>query len=546
MSDQKNLGSAGMAARCGLLLSLCLMALLAATLAATFRDGIWLMVQWWSEPEYQHGYLIPLVSLYLIWVKAAELERTPTSHSWTGVIIVFVGLACFVLGDLSAIYTLIQYGFLIALWGLVWAAIGWRGVRVIWAGLLYLGFMIPLPAFFQFNLSNLFQLWSSEIGVAFLRVVGVSVYLEGNVIDLGNYKLQVAEACSGLRYLFPLTSFAFFCAYIFRGRLWQKLLIFVSAAPITILMNSFRIAVTGVLVNRYGIDQAEGFLHYFEGWVIFVACIVLLFLEMMLLALSSGRKLAESFEVEIPDFGDFRYLLGGGPAGAPVIATLVLLVAGTAGSYAIQHRAESVPRYVSLSAFPLAIGKWSGQDDRLEKAVLDQLKLTDYALITYRSPADPRPVELYVAYYGSQRKGASVHSPRACLPSGGWQIDEFDQHEVADARAGAATLRVNRAVVSLGSNKAIVYYWFMQRGRYLTNEFAVKWYIFWDSLTKNRTDGAMVRVMTPISDAAEIGAAEKQLEDFVRAVEPRLYYQIPQEAAVAHNDAPLATGVAPR
>ncbi|QOJ32002.1 MAG: VPLPA-CTERM-specific exosortase XrtD [Gammaproteobacteria bacterium] len=513
---------------------LALLVACALALAVIFRDGLWLMVQWWQEPEYQHGYLIPLVSLYLLWARAEQLRATPTAPSAAGLVLVVLGLAGFVLGELSAIYTVIQYAFLLTLWGLVWTAVGWRGVRVLWPGLVYLVFMIPLPRFFQWNLSNLFQLWSSEIGTTFLRAIGISVYLEGNVIDLGVYQLQVVEACSGLRYLFPLVSFSFFCAYIFRGRLWQKAVIFLSAVPITIFMNSFRIAVTGVLVNRYGTGQAEGFLHYFEGWIIFVACIALLFLEMGAFALIEKRRLAEVFEVEIPGLGDFRYLVGERGARAPVYVALGLLVAGMAGSLAIQVREEVVPQgRAALSSFPLVLGTWRGQDGVLGSDVLGELKLTDYLVATYRQQGDPVPLDFYVAYYDSQRKGASVHSPKACLPGGGWQIEEFGTRSLADAGPGGAPLQVNRALITKGDTRALVYYWFMQRGRYLTSEYLVKWFIFWDSLWHNRTDGAMVRVTVPVTGGEDIAAADRRVEAFIRLAEPKLYYFIPQKSLVA-------------
>ena len=507
--------------------------LIVAGLAVTFRDGLGLMLDWWVEPEYQHGYLIPVVSLYLIWARLIELERTPTGESWLGVALVVLGLVGFLIGELSALYAIIQYSFLVTLWGVVLTAIGWRGTRVIWAGLFFLLFMIPWPRFLQWGLSNELQLISSQIGTAFLRLVGVSVFLEGNVIDLGTYKLQVVEACSGLRYLFPLASFAFFCAYIFRGPFWQRAIIFALAAPITVVMNSFRIAVTGMLVNSYGIEQAEGFLHYFEGWVIFVACIALLFLTMALFALASRRKLSEVFEVEIPELADLRIFTNWRSVGAPIVAATALLIAGAAGSIAIQNRAEAIPRHVSLATFPLAIGQWQGTEGRLEQEILDQLKVTDYLTTTYVRTGDRYPAQLYVAYYDSQRKGASVHSPKACLPSGGWRIDEFTQVQVADALADGSALPVNRALISMGQNKALIYYWFMQRGRYLTNEYLVKWFIFWDSLTKNRTDGAMVRVMVPIADAADVEAADEIALGFIRDVHPTLYYHIPQGEAVA-------------
>ncbi len=511
--------------------------LIVAALGVTFDEGLAKMVKTqWQMPEYQHSYLIPFIALYLIWAKATELQRVPMEPSWAGVGVMVVGFLVFLAGELSAISTIVQYAFLITVLGLVIALIGVRAAAVIWAGLAYLFFMIPLPVMVTHNLSGTFQLWSSEIGTAFLRLVGISVFLEGNVIDLGVYKLQVVEACSGLRYLFPLTSFAFFCAYIFRGRLWQKAVIFVSAVPITILMNSFRIAVTGVLVNMYGTSQAEGFLHYFEGWIIFVACIALLFLEMLLFSLMAGRRLAETFEVEIPALGDFRYLIP--PAGLkpPALAALVLVGAGALGSLAIGAREELIPERVSLQRFPLVLGEWNGRDGRLAADVLDVLKPSDYLIANYATRDNPAPVELYVAYYDSQRKDATVHSPRACLPGGGWLITDISQREIPELLPDGAPLPFNRVVIEQSGQKALVYYWFMQRGRYLTSEYLVKWYIFWDALTRNRTDGAMVRVMTMVPEGTDVAAADERVQQFIRAAEPKLYYHIPQEVVAVGGD----------
>jgi exosortase len=110
---------------------------------------------------------------------------------------------------------------------------------------------------------------SSELGVFFLQLANVPVFLEGNIIDLGVLRLHVAEACSGLRYLFPILSFSYIFAVLYRGPMWHKAVLLISAAPITVFMNSLRIAVAGIIAQRYGTDWLEGFTHFFEGWVIF-------------------------------------------------------------------------------------------------------------------------------------------------------------------------------------------------------------------------------------------------------------------------------------
>jgi EpsI family protein len=135
-------------------------------------------------------------------------------------------------------------------------------------------------------------------------------------------------------------------------------------------------------------------------------------------------------------------------------------------------------------------------------------------------------VDLYVAWYASQRSGASIHSPRTCLPGGGWMIDELSLVDIQGAGPDDALI-VNRALISFGEQRMLVYYWFDQRGRIVTNEYLAKWYIFRDSLMLNRTDGALVRVMTPVSDLTQIEAADQRLQDFIRVAAPRLRYFIP-------------------
>ena len=499
---------------------------MAAAVAVVFRDGLAEMVGWWAEPEYSHGYLIPFIALYVLAVRIPQLRERLPAPSWWGVAFLALALLMFLFGELSAIYVIVQYAFIFTVWALAVTLLGRRGAVVIWSALVFLLFMVPLPRFIQFNLSNELQLISSQLGAGIVRLFGIPVYLEGNVIDLGSYKLQVVEACSGLRYLFPLMSFGLLCAVLFKAPVWQRALVFLSSLPITIVMNSVRIAVTGVLVNRFGTGAAEGFLHYFEGWVIFSACLVLMFLEMWALARLSKRSLDDVFDPEIPDWRaitalrpDFR------PAG-PLVAAFILLCAAMAASVGIGQRVEEVPKRLPLNSFPLVIGDWTGTEETLSSVVLEELKLTDYVIANYRRPTDDVPAELYVAYYDSQRKGASVHSPKACLPGGGWVIENYSQVTLAGVGQNDA-LPVNRAVISMGSNRVLVYYWFMQRGRLLTNEYLVKWFIFWDSMTQNRTDGSLVRVITPVPDPSQLEAADRRLTEFLKVAEPRLYYYVP-------------------
>ncbi len=498
-------------------------AVLAVLLVFAFQDGLSQMVGQWGSEEYSHGYLIPVISLFLIWRNRHRLAETSPKGAWVGALVVVVGLVVFLMGELGTIYTVIQYAFLMTIFGIALACVGWSGMRFLWVPLLYLAFMIPLPSFLYNGLSSDLQLISSQLGVAVIRLFGVSVFLSGNVIDLGVYKLQVVEACSGLRYLFPLMSFGFLCAYIFQGPFWMKAILFLSTIPITILMNSLRIGIIGVLVEYYGIEVAEGFLHDFEGWVIFLACVLVLFGEVWLFTVfsKSSRSVFERFQLDMPRPRDETKQLFRKALPVSYLTSLALVLVAATGTVFLSERAEATPDREPFVAFPMTFDEWHGRDLGLEQQFVDALKLDDYIVASFKRERDPTTVSLYVAYYGSQRKGQAVHSPQSCIPGDGWRIGSFAQHRITDITIDGHPLEVNRALIAKGNSQQLVYYWFPQRDRFLTNEYWVKWYMFWDALTQNRTDGALVRIVTPVVGVDGLAEAEERLTRFAIAIFPR-------------------------
>jgi exosortase D (VPLPA-CTERM-specific) len=493
-----------------------------------FYDGLSYMVKEWDSEEYSHGYLLPFIALYFMWQKRFEVVISKTLSSWIGLLLVFIGLFFYLIGELATLYTIIQYAFLLTLAGLLALMIGINGLYILFVPFLILFFMVPLPDFLYNNLSAKLQLISSNIGVDVIRLFGISVYLEGNVIDLGDYKLQVVEACSGLRYLFPLTALGFISAYILKGAFWKKVVLFLSTIPITVLMNSFRIGVIGVLVEYWGQSMAEGFLHDFEGWFVFMACAAILVAEMWMLAKIGKDKMPfrDAFALEMPAPLPKDLKVRYRKLGTPFYIAFMSLVGMAVVSQVLPTREEIIPPRSTFASFPEKIADWQGEMDRLEPIFINNLKLDDYLLANYRN-REGESVNLYVAYYGSQRKGASVHSPKTCLPGGGWQIVQFGQKLVEDAQVNSIPLEVNRSVIQLGDTKQLVYYWFQQRGRVITNEYLLKWYLFWDALTKNRTDGSLVRITTRIRTGQDVAEVDRMLEKFIRDVTDQITRFVP-------------------
>jgi len=287
--------------------------------------------------------------------------------------------------------------------------------------------------------------------------------------------------------------------------------------------------VIGVMVDRWGESMAEGFLHDFEGWVIFMACFAVLFAEMWLLMRLTGdrRPLSAVFGLDAPGASHAT----GAPIQirripTPFYVSLGILALAVATATALPRRAEVPQAREEFSGFPMSLAEWKGQSELMEQVYVDALKFTDYALANYMDDTG-HVVNFYAAYYASQRKGESVHSPRSCLPGGGWEIESLTQRNIEGVTVSGVPLRVNRVLISYGDQKQLVYYWFQQRGRVITNEYLVKWDMLVDSISRNRTDGALVRLVIPMRDGQDVAELDAALASFAAAIAPVLPRYIP-------------------
>jgi EpsI family protein len=189
------------------------------------------------------------------------------------------------------------------------------------------------------------------------------------------------------------------------------------------------------------------------------------------------------------------------------------------------EREEVPPERASLSIFPCS-SKDGPVHRALETKYIDALRFDDYLLADYRTE-DGQPVNLYAAYYRSQRKGQSAHSPQSCLPGGGWEISSLNGVDLPADSGMARSLHVNRALIQKGGQKQIVLYWFKQRERILSNEYLVKLFLFWDGLTRGRTDGALVRIASVVGPGETEDVVDERLRKFVSTIEPELLRYVP-------------------
>jgi exosortase len=250
----------------------------AAAFVALFLDvGRSLVSDWSTDDNYSHGFLVVPVALYLAWERRDELIATPGRPSALGLLVMVASLVVLGAGTLGAELFLTRVAIVGALAGIVLYAFGWMHLRLLAFPLAFLLLMIPLPAILFNQIALPLQLLASQVGEAGLRAFGVPVLREGNVMLLANTTLEVAEACSGIRSLISLLTLGIVYGYFMDSRSWVRWVLALSTVPIAVVTNGARVAGTGIAAHRYGPEAAEGFLHTFSGWLVFVSALGLLF-----------------------------------------------------------------------------------------------------------------------------------------------------------------------------------------------------------------------------------------------------------------------------
>lgn len=247
-------------------------------------------IQWWDDDNYNHGFLIPLFSGFLVWRERHRLRAIEPAGSLLGLPVLVGGIALLFLGDLGAENFLMRGSLLVILAGLVLFLSGRATFRAVIFPLGYLLFMIPLPGILFYAVTFPLQRLAAEQAAWALDVLGVPVLLDGNIIHLSQLSLGVTEACSGIRSLISLLAGAVAWAYLMLPGGWLAVAFVASAVPITIVANSARVVATGLIGQWIGVEYASGFFHEFAGWVVYLFAFVCLLGVYSLVQLISRRR----------------------------------------------------------------------------------------------------------------------------------------------------------------------------------------------------------------------------------------------------------------
>lgn len=491
-------------------------------------------LDWWSDENYSHGLLVPFVIGLFVWrewdVLKAAVGRGSMLVGGGAIVIAVLMLIGGTLG--SELFTQ-RISMVVMLAGLTVYFFGLRLLNLLAVPFALLLLAIPIPQIVFNRIAFPLQIWASQMAVWGIRLFEVPTLRNGNVIDIlprgstQTISLEVVEACSGIRSLMTLVTLALVLGYFTRhkesGRLanfstpdfWRTVVLMLLAVPIAVLTNAARVTGTGVLTYYYGKQATDDTWHDASGWLVYLTALGLL--------LVANYLLKKVFRPSTTEVGETA-LTGIPPAArVSVLPVVVLLIAAGAAVNWFSLRSEAKPPRSSLTELPATLGGWrqKGSDIRFDAGIESVLKTTDYTMREYIGP-DGRLGNIYVGYYASQRSGATYHSPQNCLPGAGW-VMKAPQYIDITTPAGR-TFRANRYTLENGIYNEVMIYWYQGRGRAEASEYTDKLNTIWDSVTRSRSDGAIVRVMTSVGhdEAGSIEAAKALSASLADALTPHV------------------------
>jgi exosortase len=257
-----------------------------ALLALPVISVVWLMYasalanlagDWWTEEGSSYGMLVPPLAAYVAWMRRKQVFSIPSREDGWGLVLILLSCLLFLVGQLGAEFFLTRESLVVLLAGLIWCFWGLLRLKALLFPLVLLATMVPLPTLVYNKIGIPLQLFSSATATNILYLFGVSIYRDGNILQLPNITLGVAEACSGLRSISALSVGAILVGYVTCDRVRTRALLFALAFPVAISLNVVRIAGTAVLAT-YQAELAMGFYHSFSGWLVFLASCGLLLL----------------------------------------------------------------------------------------------------------------------------------------------------------------------------------------------------------------------------------------------------------------------------
>jgi len=478
---------------------------------------------WSTNDDYSYGYLIPVISGYLIWERRKQIDETIVSPNWFGLIPFLLFLLISLYGVLGSSPSAVQPTIPLILLSVVFLCFGYDMFKVLLFPLAFLIFMVPLPTLVQNEIGLPLKLLSTAFGELILRTAGVSVFVEGNVIDLGITQLQVVDACAGLRFILPLLALGCIFAHFFEKFWWKQAVLVIATIPLAVITNGIRIGITGILSSHYGSEAAMGFFHSFSGWVVFMSAFVLLFIfHFFLLKHVHVQERAPMSPIpdKVNDNRSASTTYSPGKYLPIVICSAAFILFGI-----LSYSTGALPDVNirgGMSSFPLAINKWQGKLEHMDPEIIRLSGAQEALNASYAIPGEGT-VDLYIGYRNSPFVESQnfFHSPEVCLPSAGWNTKLSDTHTIKNV-SFFDVLTVSRMVIEKSGQKQLVYYWFQTKNRVSRGVHINRFHLALDAIKRDNTYDLFVRPITTIYPDETLEKAQKRMDNFVREMMPVL------------------------
>ena len=473
-----------------------------------------LLAQWSSLQMYSYGFLIPCISVYLIWTDRNKLSDVQIIPEYVaGGAVLALGLFMLLAGRLAAVLALEQFSLIVSIAGLVLLVLGKGFLRVLSIPIAYLLFMIPVWGIFLDRLHLPFQIFSATLGISLLHYLGIPAYRHGLFIDLPNMTLEVAQVCSGVNYLLAIVAIGIPLAYLFVRGWFRRTVLISFAVIIAILSNGLRVALIGTFVY-FGIGtNVHGPMHVLQGLFVSAIGYAALFLGLWVLTKSS---VASSDLALIPSAGVTASGVSNKKA-VVFVAAMAALVLVALGAYLRFYQTVPVPLKRELNNFPLAIANWTAAGTPADLPLYDN---SDHEIHRIYRNDSGESVQLYVGYYSFQEQGRELISERTASLDG-------PASPLALTLSPGVTIRVNRLVQQVNGRSRLILFWYDLNGRVVADRWRAKAYTAWDGLTQWRSNAAIVVVSSDFNAAEDLPRIFAASQAFIGRIWPLLHDYLP-------------------
>lgn len=476
-----------------------LLLLFAALYSSTFAS---LVSMWWGSDDYTHGFLVPLIALYIAWKKGGSMLSARAEPAMvSGIFLTALAAAVLMAGKLGSVVVLEELSIPLMIAGIVVLLAGPAYLRILWFPIAYLLFMVKMFGEGSEKFHWPFQILAAKIGVWLLQAFGIPAYKEVQYIQLPNIMLEVASACSGLRFLVSIIAIGLPLAWLTQNSWVKRIGLVLFAITIAVLANGLRVALIGVWAF-YGGEVVHGPMHVFQGmfvaWIGFIA----LFTGAWVL---SGKADGTEKARPTPPLELARSILeklSSARKWKSAAAAAAFMLAATWGLYTF-YRTSPAPLAAPIS-LPASLGGWTASNEPSTDSLVAAGATMEAARVYKKGP---NAFRVYVSYYEEQAQDHEMVNYR-----NSWKLHKGER-ALRIATGNGAASEVNAVLINKGGDRKFAMFWYQMDGKTLTNRIDVKLWTVWKALSSRRTNGALVILSAPggVSGTAELETQAAEL-----------------------------------